>query len=118
MILKYDFDYDRDPFEFELDSEDKEYCIECLPKELLVDILSEYQEEMDPEELAEIKEDLANGKETSLRLWAFEKFDELDDFEEIAKDFFEETAKEVYDDNRAYNSDPLGYYGLSQSDFI
>ena len=34
------------------------------------------------------------------------------------KDYFEDDAKEAYEDAQAYNRDPYGYYGMSQSDFI
>lgn len=116
MTLIYYFG--EDSFEYELSIEDQRACVNSLPKELLIDILSEYQEEMDPEELAEIKEDLANGKETSLRFWAFENFDELEEFKEIAEEYFEDEAREQYRDEREYYRDPLGYYGLSMHDFI
>ena len=116
MTINYNFD--DETFEFELRIEDKKACVSSLPKELLIDILSEYQEEMDPEELAEIKEDLANGREGSLRIWAFEKFDELEEFKEIAEEYFEDEAREQFNDEREYHRDTLDYYGLSAYDFI
>lgn len=116
MTLNYCFG--EDSFEYELSTEDQRNCVDSLPKELLVDIFSEYQEEMDSEELAEIKEDLAKGNEKTLRDWAYEMFDELEEFKEIAEEYFEDEAREQYEDEREYHRDPMGYYGLSQSDFI
>lgn len=46
-------------------------------------------------------------------------YDTLEErYDESVKDFFEDVAYERYKDTRKYRSNPLAYYGMSQSDFI
>lgn len=39
-------------------------------------------------------------------------------FEDEIKEYFYDDAKDVFDDQQLYDSDPLGYYGMSLRDFI
>lgn len=41
-----------------------------------------------------------------------------DMFEDDIKAYFEEEAEEEYEDYTEFSRDPLGYYGMSESDFI
>lgn len=106
--------------------------------ERLEKFLDEYYEDkmdfVDDEGHIDLKEDLA--WDTSLeRLLEDEGLDVIiatDDFEELShhvasrfhnihKNFFSQMAdaiEEVYQDTVEYNKDPLGYYGMSQSDFL
>lgn len=49
----------------------------------------------------------------------FDLYESLEEiYEEQIKDFFEDLAYEEYVDSCEYRKDPLGYYGISNSDFI
>ena len=46
-------------------------------------------------------------------------YDELFNYlEDDLLDYFEDEANEQYEDSKEYDKDPLGYFGMKQSDFI
>lgn len=109
------------------------YLAERLGK-FLDEFYEEKMEFVDDEGHIDLKEDLA--WDTSLEalleeedlggIIATDDFEELSHavaikFQEVHKNYFFQMAdyvKEVYDDVVAYRNDPLGYYGMSQSDFL
>ena len=86
--LFYDF-YDEE-FEYDVDKEDEiRKQLKKYDKEKIIDLLLDF---IDWDEL-----------------WDY--------FEEEIYDDNENAAKEAYEDAELYAKDPLGYYGLSRSDF-
>lgn len=120
MTINYYFD--GDAFEYDVDVDD---YITSLNSEQLLDMVSEYVNDKDIPE--EDKKDSSGNTITDVsKLSSDEIADILSDIDEWIeenysdeiKDYFEDDAKEAYEDAQAYNRDPYGYYGMSQSDFI
>ena len=43
---------------------------------------------------------------------------DYEDLRDELTEYFEDEARESYNDSKEYEKDPLGYYGMSESDFI
>lgn len=86
---------EKDDFEYEIDYDET--------KEALEDILNEYSKE----------------KIIKMVLEEFDIQSELEEyFHDDIKDYYEKEAWDYYEDTQAYVSDPMGYHGLSDSDFL
>lgn len=67
----------------------------------------------------ELKIDKGTAAEVCDLFYAAGAWDNLTDYyEDELKAAYEEDAKEAYENEKAYSKDPLGYYGMSQKDFI
>lgn len=120
MTVNYYFDDDY--FEFDVDIND--YLAKCSPEEL-VSIAKDYWDEgMSDEDKKQYidegitaiddtvsSDDIADILADADEDWLEEHL--KDDIEEA----FEDDARELYNENKAFQSDPLGYYGMHASDF-
>lgn len=121
--------------EFEFDSYDiQDFIAEKLSKEELKDlaiyILDEILDNKSRLEWIENYEHIPNLYEGNVEDDSYYEFvkdivseyaddDEVFDYlEDELKLYYESEAYEEYLDNEAYRKDPLGYYGMKQSDFI
>ena len=82
-----------------------------------------FDHEIDAFEVNEALENILDGltKEQLIELIlnVLDNQTELEDyFYDDIKGYFATTAWETYRDNQLYEKDPLGYYGMSQKDFI
>lgn len=87
----------------------------------------EYDADVTKKDLIQITKEHTNASDSddTVKLLNFFLFD-LDGtqelleeyFEEELHDYFEDDAREAYEDCCEYEKDPLGYYGMKQSDFI
>ena len=123
-ILKYEFD--ENDFEYEVDTrpyfEDLEDSDAC-------ELASEIYADLDNIEKEDIKNEFGEDAvtfnpniEESVNL-SRAIIEDTDEDELVEKDrdrvtdFFEDDAREQYEEDVAYNSDRYGYYGVSERDF-
>lgn len=93
MILNYDFEDDY--FEYEPDSDELDCALTSILNTLNKDGL------------------------ISLVLYIKDSECDLTEyFQDELKEYFEKYAYESYRDSKEYEKDPLGYFGMKQSDFI
>lgn len=130
----YDGRHDRN-YEFELDSHDieefKDYFVETnkkeaqeVAKELYLSMPKDDKEwakdEWNISNVDEIDYDTEKGRDFIYIV--FKEFVEEDYFKDNFYDemqkYFEPLAEEAFKDALEYERDPLGYYGMSWSDFI
>jgi len=123
-ILKYEFDEN----DFEYDVDTRPY-FDSLEDTAACELASEIYSELDPIEQEDIKNEFGEESikfdpniEESVNLSRAiiedtneDKLVEKD--KERVTDYFEDDAREQYEDDIAYNSDRYGYYGVSERDF-
>lgn len=111
-----------DDFEYELDYSEEAEVLEEIKKIIKKDAISSGCVS-DKDIIQYIISEYDLGEDVSIE----DDLDEVlslascvawDDFEDFVKDYFREIAYENYQDYLDYRRDPLGYYGMSRSDFI
>lgn len=124
MNVNYDFNDNDDTFEYDVDV--TEYIKEkCSAQDLLKIAQDYWNDGMSDEDKKQYIEDGITEINSSTSADDISDIvSEIDDdwfynnrYDEI-KDAYEDEAIEAYEDSKAYKSDPLGYYGMSMSDFI
>lgn len=121
MNIKYYFNGD----DVNYNADITEYLDEKCSAQDLLDIAKDYWDDMPDDSKKQYIEDgiIKIDKSTPTDVIS-DIVSEIDDdwfkenrYDEI-KDAFDDDAREEYNDNEAYRSDPLGYYGMRTSDFI
>lgn len=131
MILTYYFNEDDDAYYY--DADDLFDFMESLKPIEVVDFANYVYNGLTENDKQELNQDLEVNVEGVLETTTPDTFTmqcadavleyaEMDDyreyFDEKLLDFYRQDAYEQYEDSKAYNEDPLGYNGMSQSDFI
>lgn len=123
MIMNIKYYFNGDDVNYNADI--TEYLDEKCSAQDLLDIAKDYWDDMPDDSKKQYIEDgiIKIDKSTPTDVIS-DIVSEIDDdwfkenrYDEI-KDAFDDDAREEYNDNEAYRSDPLGYYGMRTSDFI
>jgi hypothetical protein len=117
MKINYTFDgndfEDGDDFEYEVDYYDvSSALINIVYEELCGKLKKQVNRVLNDDE----KNALKSASVEFCKLDIREQLEEV--YEQDLKDYFEQDALEQYKDECEYSKDPLGYYGMKQSDFM
>jgi hypothetical protein len=107
MIINYSFGGDEyevgDDFEYEVDYTDVRDALRHIIKK-------EFQIKQEDEKTLKLLDFIIKDLDVDDALEAY--------FEDDLRDYFYDEAYEAYSDACEYEKDPLGYFGMSQRDFI
>lgn len=130
MTLIYYFGrYDDEEFEYETDFSDYLYDLKKNPKEVVELVKELYDEDEELQKWAKDEFNINSSNDIVLdtdegKDFSYEALNDIDEDllyklrrDEI-RDYYRDNAEEEYEDYKSYIKDPLGYYGMRQSDFI
>lgn len=130
MTLTYYFGrYDNEEFEYETDFSDYLYDLKKSPKEVVELVKELYDKDEELQKWAKEEFNINSSNDIVLdtddgKDFSYEALDDIDEDvlyklrKDEIEDYYRDDAKEQYEDYKSYIKDPLGYYGMSQSDFI
>ena len=130
MTLIYYFGrYDDEEFEYETDFSDYLYDLKKNPKEVVELVKELYDEDEELQKWAKEEFNINSSNDIVLdtdegKDFSYEALNDIDEdvlYElrrDDIKDYYRDNAEEEYEDYKSYIKDPLGYYGMRQSDFI
>ena len=119
MIFRYWFGPDGDEEEFEYDpsvDEIKEFC-EYLAEHISFNSLDCACDDAEVENPYEGPDEFLEEKTDEVADFLYQS-DLWEEWADDAKEYFREAAEEAYQDQEEYDRDPLGYFGMKQSDFL
>lgn len=130
MTLTYYFGrYDDEEFEYETDFSDYLYDLKKNPKEVVELVKELYDEDEELQKWAKEEFNINSSNDIVLdtdegKDFSYEALNDIDEdvlYElrrDDIEDYYRDNAEEEYEDYKSYTKDPLGYYGMRQSDFI
>lgn len=130
MTLTYYFGrYGDEEFEYETDFSDYLHDLKKNPKEVVELVKELYDEDEELQKWAKEEFNINNSNDIVLdtdegKDFSYEALSNVDKdvlYElrrDDIEDYYRDNAEEEYEDYKLYIKDPLGYYGMRQSDFI